>query len=85
MLASVNDDHSQARPSPAHDVSCFCYEGCSSVDKGPPPLGEGLGGGDAAQLAGDRLMHAVAATSGRVGRRRFSTINRASWHTKSAI
>jgi hypothetical protein len=68
--ASVNDNNSQARPSPGHYASCFCYEGCSSGEA-LPLQGGGLGGGDAAQLAGDRQMHAVAATSDHVGRRRF--------------
>ena len=76
MLASVNDDHSQARPSPGHYASCFCYEGCSSGEALPLD-GGGLGGGDAALLAGDRLMHAVAATRS-CWPPSISTINRAS-------
>ena len=41
-----------------------------------PMMGKGLGGGDAAQLVGDRLMHAVAATRS-CWPPSISTINRA--------
>jgi hypothetical protein len=65
-LDSVNN-HSQPgaaedlsiSSSPGHDASCLLGRLFIRRQRPSSLMGEGLGGGDAAQLAGDRLMHAV--------------------------